>query len=224
MALSGRQDLRRHVFQVAARLEAHYGPVQWRGGTEPLETLVETILSQNTNDRNRDMAFGALKAAYPSWDAVAQAPVGELAGVIRCAGLNHQKAVRIQNVLRTLYKEHGRFSLDHLRVLSLSDAFQALTRFPGVGKKTAGIVLTFALDKPYFPVDTHIKRITARLRWVKPGQDPHDAMNALVPPKAIRNFHLHLIWHGRDTCKARKPQCAGCVINDLCPIFPAGLK
>ena len=200
-------------------MQACYGPVQWQGALDPLDTLVETILSQNTNDRNRDMAFEALKKTFPTWKGVVEASPDALAQVIRSAGLHRQKAKRIQNVLRTLYEEHGRFSLDHLRPLSRAEAFQALTRFPGVGKKTAGIVLTFALNKPYFPVDTHIQRITARLGWVQSGEDPHDVMNALVPQRRIRPFHLHLIRHGRETCKARKPLCAGCVINGLCPVY-----
>lgn len=216
--------LRRRVLEVAHRLQACYGPVQWQGASDPLDTLVETILSQNTNDRNRDMAYQALKSKYPSWTSVAEAPEEELVQVIRSAGLNRQKAKRIQHVLRTLVEEQGRFSLDHLHDLSRSEAFEALTRFPGVGKKTAGIVLTFALNKPYFPVDTHIQRITARLGWVQSGEDPHDVMNALVPQRTIRPFHLHLIRHGRETCKARRPLCAGCAINELCPVYSDAAK
>lgn len=215
----GVKPLKRRVLEVSKRLEAHYGPVQWQGASDPLDTLVETILSQNTNDRNRDMAFQALKSKYPCWEAVAQAPEEALAQAIRSAGLNHQKAKRIQHILRALYQERGEYSLDYLHKVSRDQAFGELTRFPGVGKKTAGIVLTFALNKPYFPVDTHIERITARLGWVQARQDPHDVMNALVPQRRIRPFHLHLIRHGRETCKARRPLCAGCVINELCPVF-----
>lgn len=216
--------MRRRVLEVARRLQACYGPVQWQGVLDPLDTLVETILSQNTNDRNRDLAFAALKKTFSTWKGVIEVSPDVLAQVIRPAGLHRQKAKHIQNVLSTLVEEHGRFSLDHLVPLSRTEALRALTRFPGVGKKTAGIVLTFALNKPYFPVDTHIQRITARLGWVKAGQDPHDVMNALVPQRLIHPFHLHLIRHGRETCKARKPLCAGCAINELCPVYSASAK
>ncbi len=210
------------VREVADRLRARYGELVWHSQTDPLENLIETVLSQNTNDRNRDMAFAALKARYPTWEAVLQASVEELAATIRSAGLNRQKAARIQKILRWLREEQGAFSLDYLRDLGKEDALAGLTRFNGVGKKTAGIVLTFSLDKPYFPVDTHIKRVTRRLGWVEPGEDPHDTMNALVPEELVHAFHLYLIQHGRDTCKARKPRCEACPLNDLCPVFTEG--
>jgi len=211
--------LKKRLLEVAARLEQRYGDLGWNSASLPLDVLVETILSHNTTDHNRDIAYRALKAAYPSWQALVEAPCERLAEVIRPAGLNHQKAERIQTVLRTLYEEQGAFTLDPLHALSRDEALAALTRFVGVGKKTAGIVLTFALDKPYFPVDTHIKRITRRLGWVKQGQDPHEVMNALTPLALIKPFHLQLIQHGRDTCKARKPLCGECLLSDLCPAF-----
>lgn len=204
------------VLEAAARLRAHYGPLAWPNRVAPLENLIETILSQNTNDRNRDAAFRALRARYPDWQAVVEAPEAELAEVIRPAGLHRQKARTIQRVLRVLYEEHGAFSLDHLKSLSRDEALAALLRFRGVGKKTAGIVLTFSLGKPYFPVDTHIRRVTRRLGWVGPREDPHDIMNALVPEAWIYPLHLYLIRHGRETCRARRPACARCLLHDLC--------
>lgn len=215
----GQADLKRHVARVHRRLQARHGPARWGSPTDPVALLVETILSHNTNDRNRDVAYCALRAAYPDWQAVLQADPAALASVVRPAGLNHQKAHRIQFALRTLLDEFGALTLEPLRAQTADEARAWLTRLPGVGKKTAGIVLTFGLSKPYFAVDTHINRIARRLGWVGPRQDPHDVMNALVAPDDVGPFHLQLIRHGRTTCKARKPLCQGCAISDLCPTF-----
>ena len=211
------------LLRIAARFEEFYGPIPWESHGAPLDILILTILSQNTNDTNRDRAYESLKARFPSYEAIVQAHVNKLAAAIQVGGLHHQKARRIQQVLRAIKAEQGAFDLGYLRRLSREEALAELLRHEGVGKKTAGIVLTFSLNKPYFPVDTHITRITRRLRLVKRRQDPHDVMNALVPDPLKYQLHLHLIRHGRETCKARKPLCEGCVINDLCPVPEKGL-
>lgn len=217
---SFRQEDRERVLEIARRLEAQYGPILWRSHGDPLDVLIETILSQNTNDGNRDMAYEALTKRYDrDYDAIAHAPLEELVETIRPAGLHRQKAARIQRILREIQAERDSYDLSYLKGLSREEALRELLRFQGVGKKTAGIVLTFSLGKPYFPVDTHITRITKRLELVPKGEDPHDVMNELVPDELKYQFHLHLIRHGRETCKARKPRCDVCVIRDLCP-FP----
>lgn len=208
--------------EIHLRLEAHYGPRQWKSAQDPVDVLVETILSQSTTDHNRDMAFKNLKATYAGWDEVIGISKEELAETIRFAGLHHQKAERIQTALKTLLKEQGTFSLDYLKSMAVDEAVKELTRLPGVGKKTAGIILTFALNMPYFAVDTHINRITRRLGWVPPKKDPHDVMNDLVPDDLKGPFHIQLVTHGRQTCKARKPLCDACVINKFCPVFTDG--
>lgn len=211
------------ILRIAARFEEFYGPIPWKSHGDPLDILILTILSQNTNDTNRDRAYESLKARFPSYEAIVKAPVKKLAEAIKVGGLHHQKAQRIQEILRKIKAEHGSYSLDHLKRLSREQALQELLQYDGVGKKTAGIVLTFSLNKPYFPVDTHIHRITHRLRLVKNRQDPHDVMNALVPDHLKYQLHLHLIRHGREMCKARKPLCDSCVISDLCPVPEKGL-
>jgi len=208
------------LLRIAARLEEYYGPIPWRSHGDPLDVLVRTILSQNTNDGNRDRAYEALKARFPDYEAIANASAAELAEAIRPAGLHRQKAEHIQRLLKELKAQQGAYDIGYLKRLSREEALKELLRFKGVGKKTAGIVLTFSLGKPYFPVDTHINRITHRLQLVKRGQDPHDVMNELVPEGLKYQLHLHLIRHGRKICRARKPLCEECVIRDLCP-FPA---
>jgi endonuclease-3 len=214
---------REKVKKLATLLEKKYGKLPWQSQGDPLEILVLTILSQNTNDNNRDRAFDSLKKAFPTYESVVRAPTEEVAEAIKEGGLHHQKARRIQEVLRRIKQERGAYDLSYLEKLSTQDAFNELIRFDGVGKKTTGVVLTFSLNKPYFPVDTHIERITHRLGLVKDGEDPHDVMNAIVPKELTYQFHLHLIWHGRETCKARKPLCEQCVIATLCPVPKQGL-
>jgi endonuclease-3 len=214
---------REKVKQIAARLEKHFGPILWESQGDPLEILVLTILSQNTNDQNRDRAFASLKKRFPSYESIVRAPTQKVADAIKAGGLQYQKAKRIQEILRRIQAERGAYDLRYLQELSTLDAFHELMKFDGVGKKTTGVVLTFSLGKPYFPVDTHIDRITHRLGLVKDGEDPHDVMNALVPQTLVYQFHLHLIQHGRKTCKARRPLCDQCVISDLCPVPKRGL-
>ncbi len=211
------------LLRIAARFEEFYGPIPWKSHGEPLDILILTILSQNTNDTNRDRAYESLNEKFPSYEAIVKADVKKLAEAIKVGGLHRQKARRIQKILRAIKAKHGSYSLDHLKKLSREEALKDLLKHEGVGKKTAGIVLTFSLNKPYFPVDTHIHRITRRLRLVKNRQDPHDVMNRLVPDHLKYQLHLHLIRHGRETCKARKPLCDGCVIRDLCPVPEKGL-
>lgn len=208
---------RERVLQIARRLERHYGRLEWASHGDPLDVLILTILSQNTNDQNRDRAYESLKKNFPSYESLVRAPTEKVAEAIKVGGLHQQKAQRIQEILKQIKRERGAYDLSYLKDLSTDEAVRELMRFDGVGKKTAGVVLTFSLHKPYFPVDTHISRITQRLGLVKKSEDPHDVMNALVPDRLKYQLHLHLIWHGRQTCKARKPQCEQCVIAELCP-------
>jgi endonuclease-3 len=220
--LGGMND-RERVLRIAQRLEKHYGLIPWKKQGDPLDTLILTILSQNTNDGNRDRAYASLGERFPTYEAILRASSDELADAIRVGGLHQQKARRIQQILCTIKRERGAFDLSYLEKLSREEALKDLLRFKGVGKKTAGIVLTFSLYKPYFPVDTHIHRITRRLRLVRGNQDLHDVMNRLVPDALKYQLHLHLIRHGREACKARKPLCDRCVISDLCPVPRHGL-
>jgi len=205
------------MIEVAERLHLWFGPRAREGPEPPLELLVRTILSQHTSDRNRDVAYTALREAFPKWEEVLAAPTEAVADAIRGAGLHHQRAARIQHVLRRIQDERGTLSLDFLGEISDRRAAEWLLSLPGVGKKTAYVVLLFGFNRPFFPVDTHIARVTLRLKaWDGTG-DPHDALAPLVPPGEELDLHLHLIQLGRELCRPRAPRCPDCPLLDLCP-------
>ncbi len=207
------------ALQIHQRLTDVYGSPTWRNPLPPLDELISTILSQNTNDTNRDRAFDALRARFPSWEAVRDAPEAEVIEAIRPAGLANQKGPRIQAVLRQITAERGDLSLDFLHEYSTEEAQQWLLKFKGVGPKTAAIVLLFALGKPAFPVDTHVHRVTGRLGIRPPkmsADKAHKYLAAQFPPETYYAAHLNIIRLGREICTARKPNCAICPLADLC--------
>ncbi|MEP7291763.1 MAG: endonuclease III [Chloroflexota bacterium] len=200
---------------VAAALGELFGFPDWRPFLPPLDELIDCILSQSTTDANRDRAFAALKANFPNWEAVMNAPTEAVINAIKPAGLANQKAPRIQEVLRRIYAERGELSIDFLADVPISDAKTWLTRFHGVGPKTAAIVLCFAFQREAFPVDTHIHRVGQRIGFLPQGisaDNAHPVMEAIVPPQDYFAFHLNMIRLGREICQARQPHC------DLCPL------
>jgi len=205
--------------EVHRRLLAFYGRPEWRYPLQALDELVSTILSQNTNDRNRDAAFQSLRARFPTWEAVRDAAPEEVIGAIRTAGLANQKGPRIQAVLREITAERGSLDLNFLAEMEAPEARAWLMRFNGVGPKTAAIVLLFSLGKPAFPVDTHIYRVTGRI-GLRPStmtvEQAHDHLAALFSAEDYGPAHLNIIRLGREICQARKPNCAICPLNDLC--------
>lgn len=208
--------------QVLVRLLDAYGIPTWRDPLPPVDELVSTILSQNTNDVNRDRAFFALKRHFTDWEEVRLAPEAEIVEAIRPAGLANQKGPRIKAVLNEIFTERGSLDLSFLADLPLEDARQWLLKFKGVGRKTAAIVLQFSLNRPAFPVDTHIYRITGRL-GLRPKklnlEQTHDLMEQLIDPADYYAGHLNLIRLGRETCHAGKPDCAHCPVSDLCEYY-----
>jgi endonuclease III len=207
---------------VYARLEQAFGLPQWDNPTAPLSELVSTILSQNTNDRNRDVAFNRLIARFPTWEAVRDAPAAEVVDAIRPAGLANQKGPRIQAVLRQITAERGALDLDFLSGLPDAEAFAWLKRFKGVGPKTASIVLVFSLGKPAFPVDTHVYRVSGRI-GLRPAEidveQAHEYLSGVFLPQQYGPAHLNLIRLGREICHARKPDCPLCPLQSLCEFY-----
>lgn len=204
---------------VHTRLIEYYGEPIWHDPLPPLDELVSTILSQNTNDRNRDAAFRLLRARFPTWEAVRDAPQAEVIEAIRSAGLANQKGPRIQAVLREITTERGSLDLGFLAGMSRDEAHAWLTHFKGVGPKTAAIVLQFAMGVPAFPVDTHIYRVTGRigLRPEKMNvEQAHVFLEQVFPPEAYYAAHLNLIRLGREICHPRNPECLRCPVLNLC--------
>jgi endonuclease III len=205
--------------QVYQRLLDYYGSPIWRNPLPAIDELVSTILSQNTNDQNRDLAFNRLKKKFPDWEGVITAPVAEIIDCIRIAGLANQKGPRIQQILSEIRAERGLLDLSFLSDMSLEEARDWLTHFKGVGPKTAAIVLQFSLARPAFPVDTHIYRVTGRL-GLRPEkmnvEETHKLMESLLEPEQYYNAHLNIIRLGREICHARKPTCSVCPVNHLC--------
>jgi endonuclease-3 len=213
------------VREITARLEALYGVAEWTPKWTAEEELVSCILSQHTSDVNSLRAFDLLQRQYPTWDAVIDAPADELADTIRCGGLANQKAPRIQEVLRQIRAQEGSVSLACLNVLPNDEARNYLMRLPGVGPKTAAIGLCFALGRPVIPVDTHIFRVSWRLGLIEKriGEaKAHDVLQTMVPEDIIYRFHVALIRHGRQICKAPTPRCEICPLTDLCRYYTEG--
>lgn len=199
-----------------------YGYPEWRNPLPPLDELVSTVLSQNTNDINRDRAFDALTGKYPSWEDVRDASEQEVINTIRPAGLANQKGPRIQKILREITAQKGSLDLSFLNDMPAEEARQWLLEFKGVGPKTAAIVLQFSLGKPAFPVDTHIYRVTGRtgIRPPKMSADQaHAYMEEILPAEAYYPAHLNIIRLGREICSARKPNCNQCPLNEICDYF-----
>lgn len=209
------------------RLKGNYGEPTWRRHLLPVDELVSTILSQSTSDTNRDKGFYALKERYGDWESVMNAPEADIVETIRPAGLANQKGPRIQAALRTIQQQRGELSLDFLGALPLDEAKAWLVNINGVGPKTAAIILLFAFNRPAFPVDTHVHRITQRLGMIGPKVTADKAHNLLengARPDTYYAMHLNLIRHGRETCAARQPQCETCVLQDVCAHYQEKIK
>ena len=214
---------KKHALKVHEKLLEAFGEPVWRNPLPALDELVSTILSQNTNDINRDRAFHTLRAKFPKWEQVRDAVTAEVITAIKPAGLANQKGPRIQQVLRAITEERGSLDLDFLTDLPLEEARAWLMKFNGVGPKTAAIVLCFSLNKPAFPVDTHIYRVSGRI-GLRPGkmtvEKAHPHLEALFPPETHYAAHLNIIRLGREVCNARKPNCPKCPIIKLCDYKP----
>lgn len=217
-------DSREKTREVHRRLLQTYGEPTWRPHHDPISELVSTILSQNTNDANRDVAFNRLRARLPTWEQVRDADVDEVIEAIRPAGLANQKGPRIQNALRIITDERGELTLGFLADWPTDEAKAWLTAIKGVGPKTAAIVLLFSLGRPAFPVDTHIHRVSKRVGLIGPRvsrEKAHDELEAMVDPEDYYAFHLNVISHGRQVCTSRKPRCEDCILQDLCDYYEA---
>jgi endonuclease-3 len=197
-----------------------YGPIEWKPRYNALDELIFTVLTQHTSDLNAERAFDELRRRINTWEQVLEAPVMDVADAIQHGGLANQKSVRIQKILGEILERHGQLELEFLNELDVEEARTWLTQLSGVGPKTAAVVMAFALGMPAMPVDTHIHRVSRRLGMIRKGttaDDAHVVLEKLFAPDDRFPLHVLLITHGRKTCKARRPLCGECPLNENCP-------
>ena len=214
--------LRRKLTVVDRRLKVRFGTPKWDGPEDPLESIIGTILSQNTNDLNSGRAFENLRKAFPRWEMLLEAPTSRIARAIRVGGLANQKSRRIKDFLKWVKRTYGRLSLKAMHRMSAAEAVETFTRHKGIGLKTIYVTLLFACGKNVFPVDTHIYRIVGRLGLVprKASRDKvTEWMQVLVGKGKAYALHLNLIAFGRAVCKAQRPLCRDCPFPELC-LYP----
>lgn len=215
---------RARVLRVRDRLREVYGVPRMAPHGHPIAELVLTVLSQSTNDRNRDVAFLRLRERLPSWEAVHAAPVAEVEEAIRPGGISKVKSARIKAILDAIAADPRdpphELSLDWMRDAPVAEGRDYLCALPGVGRKTAACVLLFAYGLRDVPVDTHVSRVGMRLGLLRAGapfEELHDQMLALTPVGQELELHVNLLRHGRRTCHARGPACGECALARMCP-------
>ncbi len=210
----------RRVRTIRDRLRLVYGIPMAEPHGHPIAELILTVLSQSTNDRNRDVAYLGMRERFPTWEEVRDAPIDELEEAIRPGGISKVKSARIKSILRAITETAPELSLDWLAEKSVPEAQAYLTSLPGVGRKTAACVLLFALGMRDVPVDTHVSRVGTRLGLFRPGapfEELHDTMLGITPKGQELEFHINLLRHGRRTCHARRPNCRECALRRMCP-------
>jgi endonuclease-3 len=217
-----RAPTRARTARLREKLRDVYGVPIAPPHADPLAELVLTVLSQSTNDRNRDVAFLRLRDRLDTWEAVRHAPVAEVEEAIRPGGISKVKSQRIHDILVAIEEANRVEGLDlgWMREAPVAESRDFLCALPGVGRKTAACVLLFSYGLRDVPVDTHVSRVGMRLHVLRPGapfEELHDEMLVLTPPGAELEFHVNLLRHGRRTCHSQRPACGACVLRSSCP-------
>lgn len=206
------------LFKVIEILESIYGVPEARS-MDPVDLLVMTILSQNTSDINSGRAFEQLKSRFRSYTEILNASEEEIADAIRPGGLAEIKAARIKGALKRLREDFGSVDLSQLQMMSAEEARRYLTSIPGIGPKTASVLMLFGFGMPAMPVDTHVHRVSKRIGLVPEGasvEETQRILERITPREKYLSLHINLIRHGRLVCKARNPLCNRCELRDLC--------
>ena len=214
-----------NVTKILDALESQYHNEQYPpelGHSEPLDGLILTVLSQNTNDNNRDRAYANLKAKFPEWKDVAEAGESKLEDAIRTAGLAPTKATRIITILNRIHSDFGEYSIKALANHDREFMREYLRALPGVGAKTVACTLLFDFKIPAFPVDTHVARISRRTGIAPEKSSPEEIsrlLEEIVPEKRFLGGHVNMIEHGRAVCHSQNPACRFCVLSEICKYF-----
>jgi len=207
---------------VIQNLRAVYGVPKQERGLDPLDVLIQTILSQSTTNANSDRSFEQLKQRFPTWDQARRARVASIETAIRSGGLARQKSVRIKRLLNDIHEQRGSLDLKFLSRIPLEEARQFLTSFKGVGPKTVACTLLFSSDRPVFPIDVHIFRIARRLGLLPErcsDEEAHRLMEEIIPRSRYFEVHINLIRHGRAVCRPQNPRCEECCLVDYCRYY-----
>ena len=217
------RNLKRKVKEIDRVLEDLFGIPDFRRDNDPLDTLIGTILSQNTNDTNRDRAYANLRELFPTWEDVLAADAQDIADAIRVGGLGNQKSVRIKNVLAWIKDTYGELNIDFVCDMEPAEVIETFSKLKGIGLKTVNVMLMFACNKDVFPVDTHILRISKRLDLVPANASAgkaHEIMGELCPRGKALSLHINMIRFGRNICHARNPECRECPLMEYCIAWP----
>lgn len=208
-------------------LNEHYGIQAIYGRKDPMHELIGTILSHRTTHANEVTAYRTLRDRFPTWEAVRDASLPDLIDAIKTANYPEIKAPYLQKVLTALIAERGSANIDFLTDMTTEQAMAWLTNLPGIGPKTATLLLLFSFQKPVLPVDTHVHRVTQRIGVIGPkvsADKAHDILLAVLPNDALDlfNFHKHFYWHGQRTCTWYTPNCTECVLAPHCDFLASG--
>lgn len=212
-------NLKEKIKKINGILVKHFGiPSRPKKLPNPIDTLIATILSQNTNDNNSYKAYQNLKQKYDNWKEVADTPRNKIEKLIRVAGLGKQKSETIKKLLATLQQSHNKVDLQYIQNMRDEDILEELTSIKGIGVKTASCVLLFSLGRNVCPVDTHVHRTLNRIGVVKTSSPDKtfEQINKSLPDGIAHQFHTNLIKLGRDICKPAKPFCSICPILKKC--------
>jgi endonuclease-3 len=211
-----------NLHYIIQNLKAVYGVPECEAGLDPLDVLIETILSQSTTNINSRRAFESLKQRFPTWDQARRARASSIESAIRSGGLAHQKSLRIKRLLNDIYERRGSLDLSFLCTAPLEEAMEFLASFKGVGPKTVACTLLFACNRPIFPIDTHIFRIARRLALIPEkcsDEEAHRLMTLMIPGNRYYEVHVNLIRHGRKVCRPSEPLCERCCLVDYCRYY-----
>jgi endonuclease III len=214
--------IKKRVSKVVELFEEEKGPLFWPGPRDPLTGIIQTLLTHNTTDANSFPAFDNMKKIFPTWEELHNANLKDVADSIKKAGLQNQKADRIQSVLAFVKERYGEYSADALKEMDFDEAFATFSHLNGVKHKTLAVVMSFDLGIDVFPVDTHVHRLCMRLGFLPEKATPvktFNTMRPLIPEGKSYQFHIHLIRYGRSVCMARKPDCNNCFVSSECLFF-----